>query len=131
MQRLKVVPSYIITSYVAGDYFQALRNIIAPAAPRVRQQSSLIIMQEWEYFYKKTKNSFLNFTLFPLTSHCLTRICSEQCLEICMTSTTARPGDWLNGVENGKTQLFNSRGVVKLFPKKWSVHLILFPLYLV
>ncbi len=28
MQRLKVVPSYIITSYLAGDYFQALRNII-------------------------------------------------------------------------------------------------------
>ncbi len=32
-----------ITSYLAGDYFQALRNIIAPAAPMVRQQSSLII----------------------------------------------------------------------------------------
>ncbi len=42
-QRLKVVPCYIITSYLAGDYFQALRNIIAPAAPMVRQQSSLII----------------------------------------------------------------------------------------
>ncbi len=28
---LKVVPSYIITSYLAGDYFQVLRNIIAPA----------------------------------------------------------------------------------------------------
>ncbi len=32
-QRLKVAPGYIITSYLAGDYFQALRNIIAPAAP--------------------------------------------------------------------------------------------------
>ncbi len=31
-QRLKLVPTYIITSYLAGDYFQALRNIIAPAA---------------------------------------------------------------------------------------------------
>ncbi len=31
------------------DYFQALRNIIAPAAPMVRQQSSLIITPEWEY----------------------------------------------------------------------------------
>ncbi len=30
-QRLKVVPSYIITSYLAGDYFQVLRNIIAPS----------------------------------------------------------------------------------------------------
>ncbi len=30
-QRLKVVPSYIITSYLAGDYFQALRNIIITA----------------------------------------------------------------------------------------------------
>ncbi len=48
-QRLKVVPSYIITSYLAGDYFQALCNIIAPAALMVRQQSSLIITLEWEY----------------------------------------------------------------------------------
>ena len=32
-------------------------------------------------------------------------------------SGTARPGDRLNGFENGKTQLFNSGGVVK-FPKK-------------
>ncbi len=45
-QRLKVVPSYIITSYLAGDYFN---NIIAPAALMVRQQSSLIITPEWEY----------------------------------------------------------------------------------
>ncbi len=28
MQRLKVVPWYIITSYLAGDHFQALRNIM-------------------------------------------------------------------------------------------------------
>ncbi len=48
-QRLKVVPGYIITSYLAGDYFQALRHIIAPAAQMVRQQSSLIITPEWEY----------------------------------------------------------------------------------
>ncbi len=34
---------------IAGDYFQALRHIIAPAAPTVRQQSSLIITLEWEY----------------------------------------------------------------------------------
>ncbi len=46
---LKVVPSYIITSYLAGDYFQVLRNITAPAALMVRQQSSLIITPEWEY----------------------------------------------------------------------------------
>ncbi len=46
---LKVIPSYIITSYLAGDYFQVLRNIIAPAAPIVRQLSSFIIMPEWEY----------------------------------------------------------------------------------
>ncbi len=47
-QRLKVVPSYIITSYLAGDYFQALRNITA-LLHMVRQQSSLIITLEWEY----------------------------------------------------------------------------------
>ncbi len=47
MAGLKVIPSYIITSYLAGDYFQVLRNIIAPAAPIVRQLSSFIIMPEW------------------------------------------------------------------------------------
>ncbi len=44
----KVAIFYII-GYWAGDYFQALRNIIAPAALMVRQQSSLIITPEWEY----------------------------------------------------------------------------------
>ncbi len=34
---------------ISGDYFQALRHIIAPAALMVRQQSSLIITPEWEY----------------------------------------------------------------------------------
>ncbi len=47
-------------------------------------------------------------------------------------SATARPGDRLNGFENGKTQLFNSWGVGKsaYFQKKWSVplrYLVLFP----
>ncbi len=37
---------------------------------------------------KKPSLSFLNFALFPLNSHCLARICSEQCLEICITSTS-------------------------------------------
>ncbi len=32
MRCLKVGPCYIIIIYIAGDYFQALRNIIAPAA---------------------------------------------------------------------------------------------------
>ncbi len=44
-----VVPCYIITSYLAGDYIEELCNIIAPAALMVRQQSSLIITPEWEY----------------------------------------------------------------------------------
>ncbi len=48
-QRLKIVPCYIITSYLAAVYFQALCNIIAPAAPMVRQQSFLIITPEWKY----------------------------------------------------------------------------------
>ncbi len=39
----------IVTSYLAGDYFQVLRHIIAPAALMVWQQSSLIITPEWEY----------------------------------------------------------------------------------
>ncbi len=44
-QRLKVAPSYIITCYLAGGYFQALRNIIA----LVRHQRLLIIALDWEY----------------------------------------------------------------------------------
>ncbi len=46
---LKIIPRYIITSYLAGDYFQALRNITVPAKPMVRKQSSLIITLEWEH----------------------------------------------------------------------------------
>ncbi len=39
-------------------------------------------------------------------------------------SATARPGDWLNGFENGKTQLFNSWGVGKFaYFKKSGVFL--------
>ncbi len=41
---------------------------------------------------KKKKNNtllpFLNFALFSLNSHRLARICSEQCLEICITNTS-------------------------------------------
>ncbi len=44
-QRLKVVPSSVAYD-IAGDYFQALRHITAPAAPMVGQQSSLIITPE-------------------------------------------------------------------------------------
>ncbi len=40
-QRLKVVPSSVAYD-IAGDYFQALCHIIAPAAQIVQQQSSLI-----------------------------------------------------------------------------------------
>ncbi len=47
-QRLKVVPSSVAYD-IAGDYFQALRHITVPAAPMVRQQSSLIITPESEY----------------------------------------------------------------------------------
>ncbi len=32
--------------------------------------------------------SFLNFALFPFTSYCLARICSEQCQEMCITSSS-------------------------------------------
>ncbi len=46
-QRLKVASSYIIQYII----YQALRNITAPAAPMVWQQSSLIITPEWEYSF--------------------------------------------------------------------------------
>ncbi len=39
-------------------------------------------------YKKKPSLSFFNSALFPLTSHCLARICSEHCLEICITSTS-------------------------------------------
>ncbi len=42
---LKVVPSSVAYD-LAGDYFQELRHIIAPAAPMVRQQISSIITPE-------------------------------------------------------------------------------------
>ncbi len=39
-------------------------------------------------YNNKKKYTFLNCTPFILlTAHCLVRICSEQCLEICITST--------------------------------------------
>ncbi len=41
-----IVPCYVTSYDIAGDYFQALRNIIAPAAPMEWQQSSLIITLE-------------------------------------------------------------------------------------
>ena len=41
-------------------------------------------------------------------------------------SGTARPGDRLNGFENGKTQRFNSGGVA-YFQKQWSIPLNTFP----
>ncbi len=43
----------------------------------------------WLCLKKKTSLlPFLTFALFPLTSHCLDRICSGHCLEICITSTS-------------------------------------------
>ncbi len=47
-QRLKVVPSSVAYD-IAGDYFQALRHITAPAAQMVTAAKFLIITPEWEY----------------------------------------------------------------------------------
>ncbi len=49
VKQLSFTIFYIITSYLAGEYFQVLQHIIAPSAPMVQQQSSLIITPEWEY----------------------------------------------------------------------------------
>ncbi len=71
-QRLKVVPSYIITSYLTGDYFQVLCNIIVRAAPMERQQSSLIITPEWEYGslpYRPIENLNFSFSV-SLSTRC-------------------------------------------------------------
>ncbi len=51
-QRLKEVPSYIITSYLAGDYFQALRNIIAKSKKKTtvltsKHNNSEFIEKSW------------------------------------------------------------------------------------
>ncbi len=63
-QCLKVVRCYIITSYLAGDYFQTLHNIIAPAAPMVQQQSCKISL-----FPKKVECSFnVQTNQFHITS---------------------------------------------------------------
>ncbi len=60
-QRLNVVPSSVAYD-IAGDYVQALRHITA-AAQMVRQQSSLIIMPEWEYssYFQKKWSVPLNY----------------------------------------------------------------------
>ncbi len=50
--------------------------------------SSIITWLHLIFFLKYPSLSFLNFVLFPLTSHCLARICFEQCLDICITSTS-------------------------------------------
>ncbi len=43
----------------------------------------------WLHLKKKNPSlSFLTFGLFPLTSHCPAKIFTEQCLEICITSTS-------------------------------------------
>ncbi len=42
----KIVPCYIITSYQARDYFQALRNISASAAPMVPKVPWLLCQNE-------------------------------------------------------------------------------------
>ncbi len=54
-------PQLYHTCCLAGDYFQALRHIIAPAALMVLQQISLIITPEWEYSSKpyRTRKSQL------------------------------------------------------------------------
>ncbi len=50
----------------------------------------LISSITWLHLKKKHKKTlpFLNFALFSLNSHHLARIGSEQCLEICITSTS-------------------------------------------
>ncbi len=57
------------------DHFQAPENSSLP--------SSLDFILK-----KKNSFSFLNFALFPLTSHCIASVCFEQCLEMCITSTS-------------------------------------------
>ncbi len=51
-------------------------------------ETHLFCLHLTSYKKKKPSLSFLNFSLFPLTSHCLVRICFEQCLEICITSAS-------------------------------------------
>ncbi len=49
MQKVQWYYAVPENSYLAGDYFQVLRDIITPAAPMLRQKISLIITLEWEY----------------------------------------------------------------------------------
>ncbi len=47
-----------------------------------------LISSIMSWLYLKKKIPFLNFALVSLNSHRLDIICSEQCLEICITSTS-------------------------------------------
>jgi len=63
---------------------------LTPSSDTWKLISSIIT---WLHLKKKKMQiektlSFLNFALFPLTPHCLARISSEQCLDICITSTS-------------------------------------------
>ncbi len=52
------------------------------------ENSSLLTSLDFILKKKQPSLSFLNFALFPLTSPSLASICSEQCLERCITSTS-------------------------------------------
>ncbi len=67
-QRLKVVPSSVAYD-IAGDYFQALRHITAPAALMVRQQSSLIITPDYYVFYSYSSNYSDDYFYFYLSKY--------------------------------------------------------------
>ncbi len=66
--------------------FRPLLHLVYPFGHQVSTENSSF-PSSLDFIIKKNL-LFLNFALFSLNSHRLARICSEQCLEICITSTS-------------------------------------------
>ncbi len=85
-------PEHSLSPFLAGGMnFPPLSGMLNPwqfSSDAWKLISSVITWLNLKKKKKKMLLPFLNFTLFSLNSHRLARICSEQCLEICITSTS-------------------------------------------
>ncbi len=71
--------TYILMNYIHRSWLVESKQVLRNIWKLISLPSSL------DFIFKI---HFLNFALFPLNSLCLARICSEHCLEICITSTS-------------------------------------------
>ncbi len=95
-------PSYfhsLITTYIPSRGLRSVseRRLVVPSQRGTNSLSRtfsftwklISFVITWLHLKKKQPSlSFLNFALFSLNSHCLARIISEHCQDICITSTS-------------------------------------------